>query len=112
MLHEHIMPKSEHVTRSCKDESKVSLDVLKKRMIAKTGKRRGMKHLHIDAVKYLSHAVELHLKDFITKITVATSHRTTNFQPASNSKAQLDFFQKLDELKSRRCEEDKRTEMV
>ena len=75
---ENVISTPEHITRSCEYESKVSLDVLIKRM--KAAKSRGVKRARIGAVKYLGRAVELLLKNLLTKISAAASHRMTKLK--------------------------------
>jgi len=104
--------------RSCKDESKINNQVLQTRMTKKAGQKPGIKHIHADAVKYLSQAVQEYLKGIIEKVVVATSHRMTNLkedpnhEPTSDVKSQLKFLQKLDELETFRNEENKKNQLM
>jgi len=104
--------------RSCKDESKINNQVLQTRMTKKAGQKPGIKHIHADAVKYLSQAVQEYLKGIIEKVVVATTHRMTNLkedpnhEPTSDVKSQLKFLQKLDELETFRNEENKKNQLM
>lgn len=97
------------VTRSCKDEAFVSTAMLQRRMV-EIGKRFGVTELGVDVVTYMSHATQQRLQNLLEKVSQVAQHKNfgykeeSSFQASGEVRAQLRFFEQLDQLEKQRKE--------
>ncbi|KAK0150443.1 Transcription initiation factor TFIID subunit 4 [Merluccius polli] len=95
------------VTRSCKDEAFLSTTMLQKRMV-EIGKRFGVTELGIDVVTYVSHATQQRLQNLLEKVSHVVQHKNfgfkeeSSFEAVGDVRAQLRFFEQLDQLEKQR----------
>uniref|UniRef100_A0A3Q3XDB7 TAFH domain-containing protein n=1 Tax=Mola mola TaxID=94237 RepID=A0A3Q3XDB7_MOLML len=90
------------VTHSCRDETFLSCSVLQCRML-EIGRRYGLTDLGTDVVKYVSHAAEQRLQSLLEKVS-----QMSNYEQSSDVRAQLKFFEQLDQLEKQQKEEQER----
>ncbi|TSY83938.1 Transcription initiation factor TFIID subunit 4 [Bagarius yarrelli] len=101
------------VTRSCKDEAFLLSAALQRRMLD-IGKRFGVTDLSPDVVNLVSHATQQRLQNLLEKVTVMAQQKNMNykedarFEQVSDVRAQLKFFEQLDQLEKQRKEEQER----
>lgn len=101
-------------TRSCKDDVVANVAVLQRRMTEIASKNPDIQHIHADAVKFLSFAVESKVKELLEKLSAAVSHRLINFKDdehykaCSDVKGQLKFLQELDQIEKKKHDEAER----
>ncbi|CAK6958403.1 transcription initiation factor TFIID subunit 4-like [Scomber scombrus] len=101
------------VTHSCKDEAFLSCALLQRRML-EIGRRVGVTDLGADVVNYVSHATQQRLKNLLEKVSEVAQQRNVNFkeddnyEQSSDVRAQLKFFEQLDQLEKQRKEEQER----
>ncbi|XP_059924851.1 transcription initiation factor TFIID subunit 4-like isoform X2 [Gadus macrocephalus] len=97
------------VTRSCKDEAFLSTAVLQRRML-EMGKKFGVSELGVDVVTFVSHATQQRLQNLLEKVTQVAQHKNFSFKEessyegSSDVRAQLRFFEQLDQLEKQRKE--------
>ncbi|CAL8339547.1 unnamed protein product [Lota lota] len=97
------------VTRSCKDEAFLSTAMLQSRMV-EIGKKFGVTELGIDVVTYVSHATQQRLQNLLEKVTQVAQHKNfgfkeeSSYEVSSDVRAQLRFFEQLDQLEKQRKE--------
>uniref|UniRef100_A0A8C6U9N2 TAF4A RNA polymerase II, TATA box binding protein (TBP)-associated factor n=1 Tax=Neogobius melanostomus TaxID=47308 RepID=A0A8C6U9N2_9GOBI len=101
------------VTHSCEDEAFLSCALLQRRML-EIGRRHGMTDLGAEVVKLVSHATQQHLRNLLEKVTQVAQQKNTsfkdddNYEQCSDVRAQLKFFEQLDQLEKQRKEEQER----
>nr|XP_033482851.1 transcription initiation factor TFIID subunit 4 isoform X2 [Epinephelus lanceolatus] len=102
------------VTHSCKDEAFLSCAVLQRRM-QEIGRRHGVTDLGAEVVNFVSHATQQRLQNLLEKVSQVAQQRNTNFkheddnyEQSSDVRAQLKFFEQLDQLEKQRKEEQER----
>ncbi|KAM9361621.1 transcription initiation factor TFIID subunit 4 [Symphorus nematophorus] len=101
------------VTHSCKDEAFLSCAVLQKRML-EIGRRYGVTDLGADVVNFVSHATQQRLQTLLEKVSQVAQQKNGNFkeddnyEQSSDVRAQLKFFEQLDQLEKQRKEEQER----
>ncbi|XP_056461676.1 transcription initiation factor TFIID subunit 4-like isoform X2 [Gadus chalcogrammus] len=97
------------VTHSCKDEAFLSTAVLQRRML-EIGKKFGVSELGVDVVTFVSHATQQSLQNLLEKVTQVAQHKNFSFKEessyegSSDVRAQLRFFEQLDQLEKQRKE--------
>ncbi|KAM3877971.1 transcription initiation factor TFIID subunit 4 [Diretmus argenteus] len=101
------------VTRSCKDEAFLSLSMLQRRML-EIGRRFGVTELSGEVVTYVSHATQQRLQNLLEKVSQVAQQKNFHFkedgcyEQSSDIRAQLKFFEQLDQLEKQRKEEQER----
>ncbi|XP_035518451.1 transcription initiation factor TFIID subunit 4 [Morone saxatilis] len=101
------------VTHSCKDEAFLSCAMLQRRML-EIGRRYGVTDLGAEVVNYVSHATQQRLQNLLEKVTQVAQQKNVNFkedgnfEQSSDVRAQLKFFEQLDQLEKQRKEEQER----
>ncbi|XP_074469046.1 transcription initiation factor TFIID subunit 4 isoform X2 [Sebastes fasciatus] len=101
------------VTHSCKDEAFLSCAVLQKRM-QEIGRRYGLTDLGAEVVNFVSHATQQRLQTLMGKVTHVAQQKNANFkednnyEQSSDVRAQLKFFEQLDQLEKQQKEEQER----
>ncbi|XP_013889354.1 transcription initiation factor TFIID subunit 4 [Austrofundulus limnaeus] len=101
------------VTHSCKDEAFISCAVLQRRML-EIGRKHGVTELGAEVVNYVSHAAQQRLQDLLEKVTLVAQQKNIsfkeddNYEQISDVRAQLKFFEQLDQLEKQRKEEQER----
>ncbi|KAM4613074.1 transcription initiation factor TFIID subunit 4 isoform 2-T2 [Polymixia lowei] len=101
------------VTRSCKDEAFMSSSMLQRRIL-EIGKRFGVTELGGEVVNFVSHATQQRLQNLLGKVSQVAQQKNFNFkedghyEPSSDVRTQLKFFEQLDQLEKQRKEEQER----
>ncbi|ELK25857.1 Transcription initiation factor TFIID subunit 4 [Myotis davidii] len=101
------------LTRSCKDETFLLPAPLQRRIL-EIGKKHGITELHPDVVSYVSHATQQRLQNLVEKISETAqqknfSHKDDDrYEQASDVRAQLKFFEQLDQIEKQRKDEQER----
>uniref|UniRef100_A0A3B4AKY4 TAFH domain-containing protein n=1 Tax=Periophthalmus magnuspinnatus TaxID=409849 RepID=A0A3B4AKY4_9GOBI len=101
------------VTHSCEDEAFLSFALLQRRML-EIGRRHGVTDFGTDVVKLVSHATQQHLQNLLEKVTQVAQQKNIsfkdndNYDQSSDVRAQLKFFEQLDQLEKQRMEEQER----
>ncbi|CAL9704322.1 unnamed protein product [Knipowitschia caucasica] len=101
------------VTHSCEDEAFLSCALLQRRM-SEIGRRQGVTDFGTDVVKLVSHATQQHLQTLLDKVTQVAQHKNfgfkedEKFEQSSDVRAQLKFFEQLDQMEKQRKEEQER----
>ncbi|XP_028437588.1 transcription initiation factor TFIID subunit 4 isoform X2 [Perca flavescens] len=101
------------VTRSCKDETFLSTSLLTQRAL-EIGKKFGVGELGTDVINYISHATQQRLQNLLEKVSQVAQQKNTTFkederyEPVSNVRNQLKFFEHLDQVERQRKEEQER----
>uniref|UniRef100_A0A8D3E4J1 TATA-box binding protein associated factor 4 n=1 Tax=Scophthalmus maximus TaxID=52904 RepID=A0A8D3E4J1_SCOMX len=101
------------VTRSCKDEAFLSSSSLARRVLL-IGKKFGISELGSDVVNYISHAAQQRLQSLLEKVSQVAQQKNVSFkederhQQVSDVRAQLKFFEQLDQMEKQRKEEQER----
>uniref|UniRef100_A0A3P9I7Q2 TAF4A RNA polymerase II, TATA box binding protein (TBP)-associated factor n=1 Tax=Oryzias latipes TaxID=8090 RepID=A0A3P9I7Q2_ORYLA len=101
------------VTHSCKDEAFLSCAVLQRRML-EISKRHGVTDLGTDVVTFISHATQQRLQNLLEKVSFVAQQKninlkeSENYEQSSDVRAQLKFFEQLDQLEKQRKEEQER----
>ncbi|XP_062318369.1 transcription initiation factor TFIID subunit 4-like [Osmerus eperlanus] len=101
------------VTRSCKDEAFLHTSTLQRRIL-EIGKRCGLVELGPEVVTFLSHATEQRLRNLLERVTEVAQHKNISFkedsryEQKSDARAQLKFFEHLDQVEKQRKEEQER----
>ncbi|XP_019896157.1 transcription initiation factor TFIID subunit 4 isoform X2 [Esox lucius] len=99
--------------RSCKDEAFLPPGLLHKR-IMETAKKFGVTEIPAEAVNYISHATQARLRSMLEKVSVIAQHRTDGgkdevwYEPSTDVRAQLRFFEQLDRMEKQRKDEQER----
>ncbi|XP_032363283.1 transcription initiation factor TFIID subunit 4 [Etheostoma spectabile] len=101
------------VTHSCKDEAFLSYALLQRRM-QEIGSRYGVTDLGAEVVNLVSHATQQRLQNLLEKVSEVAQQKNGNFkeddkyEQSSDVRAQLKFFEQLDQLEKQRKEEQER----
>ncbi|XP_029552930.1 transcription initiation factor TFIID subunit 4 isoform X2 [Salmo trutta] len=99
--------------RSCKDEAFLPPGLLHRR-IMETAKRFGVTEIPAEAVNYISHATQARLRSMLEKVSTIAQHRTDGgkdeewYEPSTDVRAQLRFFEQLDRMEKQRKDEQER----
>ncbi|KAG7265550.1 hypothetical protein CRUP_007700 [Coryphaenoides rupestris] len=97
------------VTHSCKEEAFLATAVLQRRIV-EIGKRFGVTELGGDLVAYVSHATQQRLQNLLEKVSQVAQHKNFIFkeddslEASGDVRAQLRFFEQLDQLERQRKE--------
>ncbi|XP_020485211.2 transcription initiation factor TFIID subunit 4 [Labrus bergylta] len=101
------------VTRSCKDESFLSTSLLTQRALG-IGKKFGVSELGSDVINYISYATQQRLQNLLEKVSQVAQQKNMTFKEderykqVSDVRAQLKFFEQLDQMEKQRKEEQER----
>ncbi|XP_024125608.1 transcription initiation factor TFIID subunit 4 [Oryzias melastigma] len=101
------------VTHSCKDEAFLSCAMLQRRML-EIGRKHGVTDLGADVVTFISHATQQRLQNLLEKVSLVAQQKninikeSENYEQSSDVRAQLKFFEQLDQLEKQRKEEQER----
>ncbi|KAM8775821.1 LOW QUALITY PROTEIN: transcription initiation factor TFIID subunit 4 [Rhynchonycteris naso] len=101
------------LTRSCKDETFLLPAPLQRRIL-EIGKKHGITELHPDVVSYVSHATQQRLQNLVEKISETAQQKNfpykddDRYEQASDVRAQLKFFEQLDQIEKQRKDEQER----
>uniref|UniRef100_A0A672J9H7 TATA-box binding protein associated factor 4 n=1 Tax=Salarias fasciatus TaxID=181472 RepID=A0A672J9H7_SALFA len=101
------------VTRSCKDETFLSAPSLT-RIALEIGKKFGVSELGADVVNYISHATQQRLQNLLGKVSLVAQQKNVTFkedgryEQVSDVRAQLKFFEQLDQVEKQRKEGEER----
>ncbi|CDQ79782.1 unnamed protein product [Oncorhynchus mykiss] len=101
------------VTRSCKDEAFLHTATLTSRIL-EIGKKFGVSDLGPEVVNYVSHASQTRLQNLLEKVSEVAQQRNINFkedsryEQTSDMRAQIKFFEQLDQMEKQRKEEQER----
>ncbi|XP_041693862.1 transcription initiation factor TFIID subunit 4-like isoform X2 [Coregonus clupeaformis] len=99
--------------RSCKDEAFLPPGLLHRR-IMETAKRFGVTEVPAETVNYISHATQARLRSMLEKVSTIAQHRTDGgkdeewYEPSTDVRAQLRFFEQLDRMEKQRKDEQER----
>ncbi|KAM7124910.1 transcription initiation factor TFIID subunit 4B isoform 1-T1 [Molossus nigricans] len=95
------------LVQSCKDEPFLFIGALQKRILD-IGKKHDITELNSDAVNLISHATQERLRGLLEKLTTIAQHRMTTYKTSENyilssdTRSQLKFLEKLDQLEKQR----------
>ncbi|XP_039073482.1 transcription initiation factor TFIID subunit 4B [Hyaena hyaena] len=95
------------LVQSCKDEPFLFIGALQKRILD-IGKKHDITELNSDAVNLISHATQERLRGLLEKLTTIAQHRMTTYKASENyilssdTRSQLKFLEKLDQLEKQR----------
>ncbi|KAM4609966.1 transcription initiation factor TFIID subunit 4-like [Polymixia lowei] len=101
------------VTRSCKDEAFLSTSSLTRRAL-EIGKKFGVGELGPEVINFISHATQQRLQNLLEKVSEVAQQKNITFkederyEQASDVRAQLKFFEQLDQMEKQRKEEQER----
>ncbi|MEQ2218423.1 transcription initiation factor TFIID subunit 4 [Xenoophorus captivus] len=101
------------VTRSCKDEAFLSISSLT-RIVLQIGKRFGVSELGTDVISYISHVTQQRLQNILEKASLVAQQKNINYkeeercEQVSDVRAQLKFFEQLDQMEKQRKEDQER----
>ncbi|XP_070600615.1 transcription initiation factor TFIID subunit 4 isoform X3 [Erythrolamprus reginae] len=101
------------LTRSCKDETFLLPTPLQRRIL-EIGKKHGITEIHPDVASYVSHATQQRLQNLVEKVSETAQQRNISYkdderyEQASNVRAQLKFFEQLDQIEKQRKDEQER----
>ncbi|KAM6978025.1 transcription initiation factor TFIID subunit 4-like isoform 2-T2 [Aplochiton taeniatus] len=101
------------VTRSCKDEAFLYTSSLTRRVL-EIGKRFGVSELGPEVINYISHATQQRLQTLLEKVSEVAQQKNITFkederhEQISDVRAQLKFFEQLDQMEKQRKEEQER----
>ncbi|XP_061487084.1 transcription initiation factor TFIID subunit 4 isoform X2 [Rhineura floridana] len=101
------------LTRSCKDETFLLPAPLQRRIL-EIGKKHGITEIHPDVVSYVSHATQQRLQNLVEKVSETAQQKNISYkdderyEQASDVRAQLKFFEQLDQIEKQRKDEQER----
>lgn len=101
------------VTHSCEDEAFLSCALLQRKMLD-IGRKFGVTDLGAEVVTFVSHATQQRLQNLLQKVSQVAQQKNTsykeddNHEQCSDVRAQLKFFEQLDQLEKQRKEEQER----
>ncbi|XP_071388681.1 transcription initiation factor TFIID subunit 4-like [Centroberyx affinis] len=101
------------VTRSCKDEAFLSTSLLTRRAL-EICKKFGVSELGPEVINFISHATQQRLQNLLEKVSEAAQQKNITFkederhEQVSDVRAQLKFFEQLDQMEKQRKEEQER----
>ncbi|KAL1764630.1 transcription initiation factor TFIID subunit 4B isoform X2 [Sigmodon hispidus] len=93
--------------QSCKEEPFLFIGALQKKILD-IGKKHDIMELNPDAVNLISYATQERLRGLLEKLTIIAQHRMTvykgseNYILSTNTRSQLKFLEKLDQLQKQR----------
>ncbi|KAM5219443.1 transcription initiation factor TFIID subunit 4B isoform 1-T1 [Hipposideros larvatus] len=93
--------------QSCKEEPFLFIGALQKRILD-IGKKHDITELNSEAVNLISHATQERLRGLLEKLTTIAQHRMTTYKTSENyilssdTRSQLKFLEKLDQLEKQR----------
>uniref|UniRef100_A0A8C7KHM9 Transcription initiation factor TFIID subunit 4 n=1 Tax=Oncorhynchus kisutch TaxID=8019 RepID=A0A8C7KHM9_ONCKI len=99
--------------RSCKDEAFLPPGLLHRR-IMEAAKRFGVTEVPAETVNYISHATQARLRSMLEKVSTIAQHRTDGgkdeewYEPSTDVRAQLRFFEQLERMEKQRKDEQER----
>ncbi|KAJ1082974.1 hypothetical protein NDU88_003135 [Pleurodeles waltl] len=100
-------------THSCKEEHFLAAVPLHERII-KMAKRFGVTDVPTEVVTFISVATQLRLRAVVERVTVITRHRMESYKecgwynPVTDVRSQLKFFEQLERLEKQRKDEEER----
>uniref|UniRef100_W5LAU2 TAF4A RNA polymerase II, TATA box binding protein (TBP)-associated factor n=1 Tax=Astyanax mexicanus TaxID=7994 RepID=W5LAU2_ASTMX len=100
------------VTRSCKDEAFLSTALLQRRIL--DIKRFGVTDLAPEVVNLVSHAAQQRLQNLLEKVSVIAQQKNMTYkedgryEQVTDVRAQLKFFEQLDQMEKQKKEEQER----
>nr|XP_061835560.1 transcription initiation factor TFIID subunit 4-like isoform X1 [Nerophis lumbriciformis] len=98
------------VTRSCKDEAFLSTYLLSQRAL-EIGRNFGVQELGVNVVNYISHAAQFRLQSLMEKVSQVAQQKNSTFkedkrhEQVTEVRAQLKFFEQLDQMEKQKKEE-------
>ncbi|XP_030624555.1 transcription initiation factor TFIID subunit 4 [Chanos chanos] len=101
------------VTRSCKDEAFLFTSSLTRRVLD-IGRKYGITELGPDVINIVSHATQQRLQNILERVSEVAQQKNISFkeddryEQISDVKAQLKFFEQLDQMEKQRKEEQER----
>ncbi|XP_054653401.1 transcription initiation factor TFIID subunit 4-like [Dunckerocampus dactyliophorus] len=101
------------VTRSCKDEAFLSTSLLTQRALD-ISKNFGVSELGVNVVNYISLAAQFRLQSLVEKVSQVAQQKNSTFkederhEQVSDVRAQLKFFEQLDQMEKQKKEEQER----
>lgn len=101
------------VTRSCHDEVFLFSSTLQRRLM-EIGRKFGVTEMGPEVMTLVSHATQQRLRNLLEKVSEVTQQRNINFkedshyEQSSDVRAQLKFFEQLDQMEKQRKEEQER----
>ncbi|XP_053106863.1 transcription initiation factor TFIID subunit 4 isoform X2 [Hemicordylus capensis] len=101
------------LTRSCKDETFLLPAPLQRRIL-EIGKKHGITEIHPDVVSYVSHVTQQRLQNLVEKVSETAQQKNMSYkdderyEQASDVRAQLKFFEQLDQIEKQRKDEQER----
>ncbi|CAL8325222.1 unnamed protein product [Merluccius merluccius] len=101
------------VTRSCKDQPFLSTTLLTRRVL-EIGRKFGVGDLGQEVINYISHATQQRLQNLLEKVSEVAQQRNLTFkederfEPVTDVRTQLKFFEQLDQMEKQRKEEQER----
>ncbi|XP_072852883.2 transcription initiation factor TFIID subunit 4 isoform X3 [Pogona vitticeps] len=101
------------LTRSCKDETFLLPAPLQRRIL-EIGKKHGITEIHPDVVSYVSHATQQRLQNLVEKVSETAQQKNISYkdderyEQVSDVRAQLKFFEQLDQIEKQRKDEQER----
>uniref|UniRef100_A0AAY5ER47 TAFH domain-containing protein n=1 Tax=Electrophorus electricus TaxID=8005 RepID=A0AAY5ER47_ELEEL len=101
------------VTRSCKDETFLHTGSLQRRAL-EIGKKYGVSELGAEVISLVSHATQHRLQDLLGKATQLAYQKSVPYkederhEQVSDVRAQLKFFEQMDQMEKQRKEEQER----
>ncbi|XP_035244944.1 transcription initiation factor TFIID subunit 4-like isoform X1 [Anguilla anguilla] len=101
------------VTRSCKDEAFLYTSILHRRILD-IGKKYGITELGPEVVNLVSHAAQQRLQSLLEKVSQIAQQKNVSFkedgryEQVTDVRAQLKFFEQLDQMEKQRKEEQER----
>ncbi|XP_017578064.1 transcription initiation factor TFIID subunit 4 [Pygocentrus nattereri] len=101
------------VTRSCKDEPFLYTGSLQRRIL-EIGKKYGITEVGSDVISIVSHAAQQRLQNLLEKVTQVAQQKNVPYkederhEQISDVRAQLKFFDQLDQMEKQKKEEQER----
>ncbi|XP_036447486.1 transcription initiation factor TFIID subunit 4-like [Colossoma macropomum] len=101
------------VTRSCKDETFLYTSSLQRRIL-EIGKKYGISEVGSDVINIVSHATQQRLQNLLEKVTQVAQQKNVHYkederhEQISDVRAQLKFFEQLDQMEKQKKEEQER----
>ncbi|XP_061909851.1 transcription initiation factor TFIID subunit 4-like isoform X2 [Entelurus aequoreus] len=98
------------VTRSCKNEAFLSTYLLSQRAL-EIGRNFGVQELGVNVVNYISHAAQFRLQSLMEKVSQVAQQKNSTFkedkqhEQVTEVRAQLKFFEQLDQMEKQKKEE-------
>ncbi|XP_066480525.1 transcription initiation factor TFIID subunit 4B [Tiliqua scincoides] len=99
--------------QSCSEELLLFSDALEKKIL-EIGKRHDITEVNSDVVNLISHATQERLRGLLYKLSIIAQHRTMTYKDndkyimSNDTRAQLKFLEKLDQMEKQRRDEEER----